>query len=54
MASVGLTAVMLGGLLVSGGSVALADVALDSAAGLAFLMIAYVWMRRSSMAEQTA
>jgi VanZ family protein len=30
------------------------DVALDSVAGLAFLMIAYVWIRRSSTAEQTA
>jgi VanZ family protein len=29
------------------------DVLLDSAAGLVFLLIAYVWLRRSCMAEQT-
>jgi len=30
------------------------DVLLDSAAGLVFLLIAYVWMRRSTPAESTA
>lgn len=29
------------------------DVVLDSAAGLVFLLIAYIWRRRSDLAEQT-
>jgi len=30
------------------------DVALDSVAGVAFLVVAYFWLRRSELAEPTA